>query len=361
MTGMRRAILGFLLLGACGDLARSEPNPAAAKKIAEARAAYEASPNDLSKVVALADAYNEGGRAIDAADGYQKAVALGSKDPRVFGSLAALYVKFGYLQSSVDNIRGCMESNREHPDCFYALGALFELDPNRQMQSQARRAFNTFIEIAPPNHPKLALVRSKIDQLNARLGPESAEQPMPNDPHGGGAAGGDPHAGMGQQPQQQQPAAGDPHAGIGGTEDTDGVGELNPFGAALQKAFAFVQKNDAVGAEKSFREALAIRSEDATALSGLAQALLAQNKMVEGLAAAEQAVKSEPQDAQSRYTLGLALLRAGRSADDVKRGVEAWEGLLKDEPEYAKQMQVDQQLERIRRLMKQQAVHPEGK
>jgi cytochrome c-type biogenesis protein CcmH/NrfG len=346
-----------LTLVACGDLARTEPNPAAAKKIADARLAYETSPNELARVIALADAYYEGGRMIDAVDGYQKAVALGSKDPRVLGTLGSLYVKFGYLQSSVDQIRNCMESNREHPECFFALGSLFELDPNRQMQAQARRAFVTFTETAPPNHPKMALVRSKIDQLNARLGPDVPQQPQP----GQGTA--DPHAQMGTQTPVQAQGPSDPHAGLpnGAKEDTDGVGELNPFGAALQRAFAAVQQNDAPGAEKAFREALAIQTDDATALSGLAQALLAQNKMVEGLAAAEQSLKADPKDPQSRYTLGMALLRVGRSAEDVKRGITLWEELVKDEPDYAAQMQVPAQLERIQRMMKQQNVHPEGR
>lgn len=349
------AAVAVLLAGssiACGDLSKTEANPAAKEKIARARLAYDAAPNDIKAIVALADAYTDANHMLEAVDGYQKAIELGAKDPRVYGALAGLYIKFGYLQSAVDNIKGCMAVDRNDPECMLAIGLLFETDGGKQMQAQARQAFNSMLAVAP-NHPKAALVRSKLDQLNARLGPaeegeaEEAPHGAEGSPHGGGAA-----------VDENDPNVKDPHAGIGGKpEPNEEVGELNEFGAALQRAFEAVQKQDAAGAEKAFREALALQPNDATALAGLSQSLLVLKKYPEAKKNAEAAVKADPKDPQARYTLGMAFMRGAESAEDVKRGIAAWEEFLRDDPEAAKQFRVKEQLDEIQRMIKQQNVH----
>lgn len=343
------AAFAVLLAGssiACGDLAKPEANPAAKEKIARARLAYDAAPNDVKTIVALADAYTEANHALEAVDGYQKAIELGAKEPRIYGALAGLYIKFGYLQSAVDNIKGCMAVDRNDPECMLAIGLLFETDGGREMQAQARQAFSSMLSVAP-DHPKAALVRSKLDQLNAKLGPieEGAPEEAEGSPHGGAVGAEDPNVK-------------DPHAGIGGKPEPDEeVGELNEFGAALQRAFAAVQKQDAAGAEKAFREALAIQPNDSTALAGLSQSLLVLKKYPEAKKTAEAAVKADPKDPQARYTLGMAFMRGAESAEDVKRGIAVWEEFLREEPEAAKPFRVKEQLDEINRQIKQQNVH----
>lgn len=348
---MRRLAVLSIALFACGDLSKTEPNAASKEQIAKARLAYETSPNDPQKVVALADAYADGNKLIEAADGYQKAIELGVQDARVFGTLAAIYVKFGYLQASVDQLRSCMGIDRNHPDCLYAVGTLFEMDGTREMQGRARTAFRAMLDVAP-NHPKAALVKSKVDQLDSRLGPAAAAEEGDDHPAEEGEA---------TEDAPPSPKGQDPHAGIPGHEsglpaNAEGeVGELNPFGQALQKAFNAVKDGDPLAAEKAFREAITFEPKDPVALAGLSQALLAQNKKVEAITSAELAVASDGKNPDARYTLGLALLRGARNRDDAKRGLGIWQALLKDEPGYSKERKVKEQLDEIDRLIKQQS------
>ena len=112
--------------------------------------------------------------------------------------------------------------------------------------------------------------------------------------------------------------------------------------------------SDPPAAEKAFREALALRPKDSTALSGLAQALLAQSKRSEAAKAAEEALAADPKDPQARFTFGFVMLKTGSSVD---RALKEWEALAKDEPDYAKKMGVLDMLAKIREGANQRKVH----
>lgn len=355
-----------LLLGAC-DLqptaARTMP-PDLAQRIAERELRLRSSPDDVALLVELGELYMEAKRSFEAADALRAALERGGQgNVRVHAAMFNNYLNLGYVEPAIEAMKACFAIDRLHPDCLYGFGMLMLSDASPQAQRETRVIWRRFLEQAP-NHPRAAYVRSQLEQLDARLG---AEEPTPEgahgqagsphappghgaSPHGAGAPGASPHgagapgAAPGASPHGVDGPPVPGHAGGTGGED---VGELNPFGQAIRKAFAAVRKNDAPGAEAAFREALTIRPQDPSALAGLAEALFAQEKVDPAVEAIEAAWATDPTDAQVRWAYGVIMIRSGKK---VREGLAAWEKLLADEPEYAQRLGIPEMLEGVRRL-----------
>jgi cytochrome c-type biogenesis protein CcmH/NrfG len=368
-----RAPIAFALLvalAACNVGEQTALDPTVARRIAELRSRTLADPADSKALAELGTAYADGNRLFDAADSYQAALDHGARDAKTHAGLADVYLRLGYIARSVDELRGCMTIDRSNPDCLLALAKLFESEGSPSGLKEARRSIQALLAAAP-SHPRRAEAEKALERIEARLGavkdepdapsniPEHAHGGAPADDEGEVEEGALPpgHPAMGGRSGEalspgHPPAQGEDatkpgadtipgHDAKGGSE----VGELNAFGVALQKAFNAVRTNDAPGAEKAFRAALALRPKDPTALSGLAQSLLAQSKLEEAAKTAEEALATDPRDPQARFTFGFIMLKAGKN---LERGIKEWESLARDEPEYAKKMGITEMLAKIK-------------
>lgn len=355
------------------DRSSAKDSPAA-RHAAEAKARVAQKPNDPALLLELAAAYAEDHRTFDAADTYQLAIDQGAKTAQAYAGLAETYLELGYIPRMVEQLRQCMSIDRNDPDCLFALGSLFQADGSPDGLREARRTWRQILAAAP-SYRRAATVKSMLEQADARLGPET-EADARLGPHGGALQeGGDEsadraHAHAGDSESQSAAgghgaasgaAQGSPetipaHAARGVTEDQP-VGDLNPFGEALRRAYEAVRKNDPPAAEKAFGEALAIRPEDPSALSGLAQALLAQEKVDEAVQAARRGIAADPKDPQARWTYGLVMLKAKR---DLEGALSAWETLIKDEPEYANRLRLPEMVARLKEAVSQKKLHPKN-
>jgi cytochrome c-type biogenesis protein CcmH/NrfG len=356
------------------SLGEAQPlDPAISRRIGDLKARLMEHPGDPNLLSDLGAAYADGGRLFEAADAYQEAIDHGANTPKTHAGLAETYLRVGYVSRSVDELRSCMTLDRSSPDCLFALAHLFEAEGSPQGLKEARTSLQQFLTLAP-QHPRRAEAEKALERVEARIGQANADEGKadPSIPahaqigqeEGGEAEGLDQgselppgHPSTGAQLPAGHPSTGGaeapPQPGsadmIPGHENRAGdgseVGALNPFGAALAKAYAAVRANDPATAEKSFREALALKANDPTALSGLAQTLLVEGKKDDAAKAAEDAVSIDPGDPQTRFTYGYVMFKLQRN---MKRALETWEGLERDEPEYAKKSGVTDMLAKLK-------------
>ena len=213
-------------------------------------------------------------------------------------------MSIGYYDQVEQLLRDCFAKNRGEPGCLYAAGELMMMVGTKPAQEAARSVWAQFVAVAP-DHLRANYVRSELDQLNARLGPPSAAPkraaPPPSQPASQPAS--RPAAAPTETaPEQPSGNAVDP-AVPGHAQGPQGrdVGELNPFGVAIQKAMVAIRNNDAPGAESAYREALEIRPNDASALAGLSEAQFSQRRIDDAVASIEKAWSIDPSDAQVRW------------------------------------------------------------
>jgi tetratricopeptide (TPR) repeat protein len=334
-----RTVGALLVVAACGvdfDI-RKAPEPGLARRIAERKNEVLQNPNDVEAQIQLGLLQVEGELWFEAAETLLAAKQRGRDDVRINAALTTAYFQLGYAKSGIEELKACLQKDRSQPDCLFSYGKLIEGDPNENAQQELRAVWLRFLALAPA-HPKAGYVRSSLDQLNARLGPP---KPPPD------AAASQPSGEPPPAPVEHGAAPVPGHPG-GSPEGREGVGELNPFGQALAKAFEAAQRNDPSAAAAAFREALAIRPDDPGALAGLAEMLFAQNQMGEAIANAEKAFQLDPKDAQVRWAFGLVMMKNGRR---TKEALAAWQALRKDDPEYAEKLGVTKQLEAIEKVM----------
>lgn len=375
----RRAVLGAsLALAACTFDQPAAPEPSVTARLAEARAAVQQSPGDPRQLLALAEATADAGRLFEAADAYVNAIDHGAPATAAHAGLSRTYLRLGYVSRAVDELRACMTADRGSPDCLFGLATLFEAEGSEPALREARSSLQQMLSIAP-QHPHATEARAALERIIARVGPEKPGEGHPGmhgdvgvagagghgaDGHGAdghGAESGTAGGGEGAMPDDSvhrglgggAPGAEDAENGAaGGHDDIPGhehvtkagdpeVGELNAFGAALQRAFAAIRKQDPAAAEKAFREALELRPKDPTALAGLAQTLAIAGKVEEATKTAEAALAADPKDAQVRWTFGFVMVKARKNLD---RAVAAWEALAKDDPEFARRVHVPELL-----------------
>ena len=113
------------------------------------------------------------------------------------------------------------------------------------------------------------------------------------------------------------------------------------------KAIHAVKKNDAKTAETAYHEALSIRPDDPSALAGLAEIQLSQNRLDEAVKTIEKAYSLHETDLQVRYVFGETMLRARKRTADA---IEAWKALMAEDPELAKQLGIPERLKAIEQL-----------
>ncbi len=325
-----------------------------ARRIAQKRDELRQRPQDAEPVIQLAELYIEGERWFEAAETLDLARQRGaSEDPRVLGGFAVVYLSLGYYRQVDRNLQACFQRSPREKLCLYAAGEFMMLIGSEPALQAARTVWRSFVKLAP-NHPKAPYVRSALDRLDQQLGPPGRAASQP----GGAAsqpadAAGQPAGSGSSSPQAQavdSPSETDHGQGAspptipghaGATADQD-VGELNPFGQAIQRALTADRNNDPSTAETAYREALSIRPNDVSALSGLAEAQLAQRKVDEAVTTIEKAWSIDPADPQARWVFGRVMLSAQRRTDEA---IKAWEALARDNPEYARQLDLQQRIE----------------
>jgi tetratricopeptide (TPR) repeat protein len=325
---------------------RTDPAVDRDLKALEARA--KASPEDLSAQVALGNAYLGAQRFFLAADTFKAVQQKAPDDPRVRVGLAECYNALGYLIESWEQLKSCTDHNPNDPECVLRMAVLMKGDGSKSGLTEARRLFERFLKVAPSD-PRAAMARSNLEQVEAQLKqagmvPPPEAEPAEEAPHAEGV----PEASPPSSAEAMVP--GHPSAG-----SDEGVGELNPFGVAIQKALAAMRRNDPAGAEAAFKEALAIRPDDPAAVAGLAEAQLALGKNSEAQASADKAIALDPKDEQARWAYGLVMIRTTKN---VPKAIETWRSLVADDPEYAKKLGVTKMLEQIDQIIAQ---HPGAK
>lgn len=151
----------------------------------------------------------------------------------------------------------------------------------------------------------------------------------------GKALGLNPHPATVEPTKKEEPAA------APATED--------PYIAAMVKAIEARKKNDPRSAEVAYRAALKAQPKDANALAGVAEMLFAQDKADEAVQPAELAYELKPTDPEVRWVFGLVMLSKNKRTEDA---TAAWEALIKDTPDYAKQLGVPDRLKIIKAYSK---------
>lgn len=266
----------------------------------------------------------------EAAESFAAAKEQGVDSPELHAGLARTYVRLGYPDATIGALRACFRQAPRQPDCLYAFGALIEADSSEAAQRELQRTWARFLLVAPPDHDKRGYAESALAQLNGRFGPLSEEEVKGPQPQASQAASAPAQSGAGPADHP----GGDPQA-------SQGVGELNPFGQALQKAYRAWSEGDRKAAETHLREALALRPTDAGTLADLARLQLEQSRLEEAVTTVEKAWSIDPQNAQVRFSFGLVMLRAQRRG---KEALQAWHDLMKDSPDYAKELGVEKLL-----------------
>lgn len=126
-------------------------------------------------------------------------------------------------------------------------------------------------------------------------------------------------------------------------------GPDDPYIAAMVRAIEARKKNDAKAAEVEYRAALKAQPKDANALAGVAEMLFAQDKADQALQPAGLAYELKPTDPEVRWVFGLVFLSKNKRTEDA---MAAWEALIKDTPDYAKQLGVAERLKVIKAYSK---------
>lgn len=334
-----------LALIAC-DLSARAVDPEAAKNLAEAEARLRAAPDDVDAMIAAGEAAGRAGQYFLAADRFKQAIERDAHKPGGYAGLAEAYNKLGFWQQSYETLNFCSQMPSGNEECLIRLGLMLRSDGSKEGLREARRILKLFLERAP-NHARAADVARVVQQIEVQLGPEgAAEEAAPEQPNvpssAPAVAGASPHGAGGPAPVIPE------HQGAGGQE----VGALNPFGVAIGRALDAIKKQDAATAETALKEALVIRPEDVGAHALLAETYLHLGKNKEAVASAEKAYALDPNDAQSRWVLGLVMIRTGTN---IGKGVEAWRALKRDTPDYAQQLGVTQALEQAEKFSKEGA------
>lgn len=342
---MRRvALLSALVLVACEVDFGTKPvaDPGLARRIAQKKAELQSTPNDGGAWLALGDLYFAADQYFDAADAYVRAEALGAPQSPVLAGLANSYLKLGYYQQSIDRLKKCFQINRNEPMCLYALGTVMESNGDERSLADARRAYMHFLAVAG-EHERAAYVKSRIDQITARIGP-----PDPNETIAIGPASQPASQPAAPPPAPPPESSGPPGVPGHGDGDSQEVGELNAYGLALQKALTATRNNDLPGARAAYQEALADRPGDPSARAGLAEVYLAEGNISEAAKLIEATYDDHPTDPQVRWMFGTVMLRAERRQ---REAIEAWESLVEEYPDIAAQLGIPQRLEAAKKFM----------
>ena len=315
--------------------------PALSAKIAAKSAELRQKPDDPTTKLALARLYEEASRHFEAADLYLEVQKTAPRDTRPKIGLARTYRELGYFTKAFMQLRSCLGLDRNDPDCLFLTGAMLRSDGSQEGLEQARFIYRRFLTVAGTD-PRRKEVEKAVQQLDAQLGDKASEAPASRpasqpQPTAGAQAPPTPNSGgAGLIPDHQGPK-------------DDSVGELNPFGKAIARAIQAIRANDPVQAEAAFREALKIVPEDPGALAGLAETLYQQDKIPEARTAADKAYGADPAHPQARWVYGLIHLRTG---SNVAKGLEAWQALQRDDPDFAQQLGVTRALETVGKLKK---------
>lgn len=336
-------LVGLAVIGAGCNLAldaRTEVEPALARRIAQKVAEIQAAPADRAKRLELGNLYLEAREFFDAAEAFRTASDGDKTDPAVHGGLAEAYLELGYFPSSLEQVRACFGKDRKEPGCLYVYGRMMSQIDDPQAQREAQGAYRDLLRVAP-DFRKAKVVASELDQIDARVAQLPAPAAPASQPASAPAA---PPTGEADKAPSADSAVAAGTPGHGEGVEGEEVGGLNPFGQAIAKAIQAVRRNDPAAAEAAFAEALTIRKDDPGALAGLAEMQFVQGKTTEATTNIDKAYTLDPKDAQVRWAFGRINVEQRRRVAD---GVAAWRALLADDPEYAKQLGVPERLEAI--------------
>jgi tetratricopeptide (TPR) repeat protein len=305
VTVARIAPLAIVLAG-CLDIDAPPPvSPVQQAEIDRRRAAAEAGEGSWAD---LGDAYAEAGRWLDAADAYRAALGRGPTASSQ-GKLAQAYLELGYESATVRELRGCMETAPEEPECLLPFGRLLELDGSPGALRQARAVYGQFLEAAP-DHPAAARARSVLAQLGGALPEAPPPPPPPSTPPS-----------EGNKPK------------------------LNPFGQALARALDAARAGRPAESAAAFREALVIDPGNPNARAGLAEAQWTLGEAEAALNTLNEALARGPEDPQVLFVAGILYLRERRPAE----AEAAWTKLKQLHPELAEQLGISERLASLRR------------
>lgn len=335
-------------------------DPSLEQEIKQAESQVAQNPSDAAALVRAAELYAKAGRTFDAADRFREALTHDPHNASAYVGISDVYNKLGYWMQSYQALDRCASMQTGNEECLLRIGMLLRSEGSPEGLREAKRVLGDFLAKAP-DHPRAADVRRTIGQIEVQLASAGQPAEAASQPAGTADRGASPHGAPPPSPHAAAPGAGAaPGAappGIPEHEGADGepVGQLNPFGVAIGKAFEAMRNSDAAGAEAALKEALVIRPQDVGAHAMLADMYLQQGKTDAALASAEKAYALDPKDPQSRWVLGLVLIRTGK---DMGRGLEAWRALARDDPEYAEKLGVKKTLEEAEKFSKQGGAHP---
>lgn len=304
-----------------------------AGEIARAKLAARSDP---AQAVALGQLQRKAGLLFDAAETLLSASAAGVNTPALHGALARTNLELGYAQSAYQSIQACFAIDRLYPECSYAWAMLLEEVSGEESMRERQATWRRFLAHAPEDHPKRPYAVSALAQLDAQLGPQRLPPPVP--PTQTSSVGTSTAA-----PAVATSSVARPHAG-GVASGDQPVGELNPFGLALQRAYAAWQAGDLASAAAGFEAGLTERPGDAGATIELARVRHEQGRTEEAFRLADAAYAAAPEDPQVRFGYGYVNLLNRRNGPQA---LAAWQALLRDDPDYAKEMGVDALLAEI--------------
>jgi tetratricopeptide (TPR) repeat protein len=170
LVGIAAALAAQSLPPAAGDRAPGEPItgtvPAGAPATADLEARAKAAPTDVPTLLALADAYRQDGRVIDAVTAYRAVLAIDPSSVPALNGLALILAQAGQPDAAMVAVDRVLQLRPKDPDGLFLKGLLLY---QKADWKGAVDAWTVYLDVGE-FHPAAPMVRSLYDDARSRLG-----------------------------------------------------------------------------------------------------------------------------------------------------------------------------------------------
>ena len=171
LVGIAAALAAQSLPQAAGDRAPGEPItgtlPAAAPTTADLEARASASPRDVPTLLALADAYRQGGRVSDAIATYRAVLAIDANSVPALNGLAIILAQAGQPDGAMVAVDRVLQLRPKDPDGLFLKGLLLY---QKQDWKGAVDVWTVYLDVGE-FHPAAAMVRPLYQEAKGKLTP----------------------------------------------------------------------------------------------------------------------------------------------------------------------------------------------
>jgi len=170
LVGIVAALAAQSLPQAAGDRAPGEPItgtlPAGAPTIVALEAQAKASPQDVPTLLALADAYRQGGRIADAVATYRSVLVIDQSSVPALNGLALILAQAGQPDGAMIAVDRVLQLRPKDPDGLFLKGLLLY---QKQDWQGAVDVWTVYLDVGE-FHPAAPMVRALYQEAKAKLG-----------------------------------------------------------------------------------------------------------------------------------------------------------------------------------------------